>query len=298
MTTPLDSASPIVAFDPALLQPGDILLMLGTAPLSELIAWAGDSIYSHASLVTHDAELVEASLSGVRRQALSKRMGDRANFHYIDAYRPLSHDGKAISADDIACVLTRADHYIGAPYPTDQLALLGIIFAVRGKLPSDPAGRLLTRMALERLVGDDGSRIVCTELVYRAFHECMVEPAGRLAPRIVLQPRGTAPFPDLDWKALYEEVGPLLAPKTSDKSLQAEQTIGDDELIALAAAVRERLGGDGSGMALRGTQSTEQAGPELPNPNPKLISPLDLATTPSHVYLGRVMAADPDPQPA
>ena len=56
------------------LRTGDVLLMMGEGPLSDLIAWASDSIYSHAALVADAGDLVEASTVGVRRYPLATRL--------------------------------------------------------------------------------------------------------------------------------------------------------------------------------------------------------------------------------
>src|SRR5690606_2207004 len=48
------------------LRTGDVLLMMGEGPLSDLIAWASDSIYSHAAIVADAGDLIEASTAGVR----------------------------------------------------------------------------------------------------------------------------------------------------------------------------------------------------------------------------------------
>ncbi len=292
------------------LHPGDVLLMLGEGPLSQLIAWCGDSIYSHAALVTDQGDLIEASANGVRRYPLSKRLADTANYHFIDAFRPLAHDGSVLDQADVALVLAHAQSLLGVPYPLDMLATLGVVVAVRGKLPGDPGVRLIVREALDHVVRNDPSHMVCSEVVYRSFAECAAQPAGRLAPRIVLEPRGTAPFPSIDWKALWDEVWPLIRPErrpalqaatarlaahSSPAEAVAPETAGTaqhDELPAMLQQAREALGvrtmPPGASAAAKGARTPAPPIP-LPDPNPKLVTPLDLAATPSHVALGRVM---------
>src|SRR5690606_39603781 len=99
------------------------------------------------------------------------------------------------------------------PYPIDQLALFGAIMAVRGKWPEHALGRLLVREALDNAVPDQTDSVVCSEVVYRAYAECAATPQGRLAPVTVVGERGTAPFTKIDWKALFDEIWPLLRPE-------------------------------------------------------------------------------------
>ena len=302
MTTFAAPAPPVHAKAAATLQAGDVLLMLGEGPLSQLIAWCGDSIYSHAALVAAGGDLIEAAAKGVRRYPLAQRIADQANYHFVDAFRPLARDGSALDDGDRASVLAHAQSLLGTPYPLDQLATLGVLVAVRGKLPRQPLARLVVREALDRLVRDDPSHMVCSELVYRSFAECDAQPRGRLAPRIVSAPRGSEPFPQVDWKALWDEVWPLLRPQRqavlADATraalagdAQAERRLAtpapDDGLEDSLAQARAALGVADAPAMLSGAAAT----PPVPatDPNPRLVTPLDLALTPSHVALGRVM---------
>jgi hypothetical protein len=294
------------------LQVGDVLLMLGDGPLSQLIAWCGDSIYSHAALVADGGDLIEASAVGVRRYALAQRLADTVNYHFIDASRPLDNAGQALQAADRAAVLAHAQSLLGVPYPLDMLATLGVVLAVRGKVPGDPWVRLVVREALDHVIRNDPSHMVCSEVVYRAFAECDAVPAGRLAPRIVLEPRGTAPFPHIDLKALWDEVWPLIRPDrravlgpgladlhsvgVAAEPPPAVQGLDDASLAAQLAQARGALGLQRPPAPLRQANVFAAAGvlgtePDVVvHPNPKLVTPLDLAATPSHVTLGRVMA--------
>ena len=156
MDTPADPAtSPLLPADA--LRTGDVLLMLGEGPLSELIAWASDGPYSHAALVADGGDLIEAATAGVRRYPLATRLADQANYHYIDAMRMHAPQGPLDPADG-AAVLAKAVALLGTPYPIDQLALFGAIMAVRGKWPEHPWGRLLVRVALDHALPQDTGR--------------------------------------------------------------------------------------------------------------------------------------------
>lgn len=304
------------------LQVGDVLLMLGHGELSKLIAWCGDSIYSHAAIVADNAELIEAAAPSARRYTLAKRLADTAEYYFIDAFRPLAQDGRAFTDADRAAVLAHAHSLLGVPFPVDRLATLGVLVAVRGKWPQHWLARLLVREALDHLVRNDPSHMVCSELVYRSLAECAVQPRGRLAPRIVLAATTHEPFPVVDWKALWDEVWPLLHPARHTAlagvaaqvpALNATQMpeiathpdlhVDDDELQRSLAAARTMLGIDptlpvtASDNGARLQEAVAAApGTDLPNPNPKLVTPLDLAVTPSHSVLGRLMQAPVQPQ--
>lgn len=282
------------------LQPGDILLMMGEGPLSDLIAWASDGRYSHAAIVVGGGELIEASLGGVRRYALHERVLDQAHFHYIDVFRmPGLSD-----ASDQDRVREHAQTLLGAPYPVDQLALFGVIMAVRGKWPKHPIARHLVRLALDRALPTQSPAMVCSEVVYRALAECVVDPRGRLAPRIVEGEQGTAPFPEIDWEALADEFLPLIKPKTvgvAKSNEPASEGVGtfdervhdalldgtavdDDDLDAARAKVLAHL----SGRGLLKAGVADIAGFD-PLPNPRLVSPQDLANSPNVIAVGRLM---------
>ena len=122
--------------------------------------------------------------------------------------------------------------------------------------------------------------------------------------------RGTAPFPDIDWKALFDEVWPLLRPE-GRQSLQAPRTlvnamrsvdlsgageaegslpaVSDEELElarqgVLAKSAHGVVAKEGADALLR-----TGAGPVDRTPNPRLVSPEDLADSPSLARLGRLM---------
>ncbi len=303
---PTVAPTDVPAFHAADLRTGDVLLMMGEGPLSELIAWASDGAYSHAAIVADAGDLIEATTGGVVRTPLRARLADRDHYRFIDAVRMDGGHGPGLEPADAAAVLARAASLLGMPYPVDELALFGVIMAVRGKWPRHALGRLLVRVALDHALPDDTGRVVCSEVVYRAYAECTAEPAGRLAPVIVVGERGTAPFPDIDWKRLLEQLWPLLGPRdrqalepartallagTEDGAgLPGLPVVGDDELEAARRAALERAGllaGEG-GRAAR----LDDPGTVVPDPNPRLVSPQDLAASPSFVPLGRVMQRD------
>lgn len=294
--------------DAADLEVGDVLLMMGEAPLSQLIAWASDGIYSHAALVADGGDLIEAAGSGVRRYPLQQRLADRANYRFVDAFRAGADGSDGLSPPDREAVLATAAGFLGTPYPLDQLALLGAIMAVRGKWPVHPLARWLVREALDHVVPDAPGKLVCSELVYRAYAQCDAQPQGRLAPVIVVGARGTAPFPDIDWKQLFDEVWPLLRPQRR-QAMQARMAAinpasGSDVMLSAGAeddghlsddmlelARAEVLAGLGAGQPLDAAPARHLLLDDsiIQKPNPRLVSPQDLANSPSNSLLGRLM---------
>ncbi|MEN4902648.1 hypothetical protein [Luteimonas sp. TWI1437] len=300
------------------LLPGDMLLMLSSGQLSTLIAWCGDSIYSHAAIVADQGDLIEAAASGVRRYPLAQRLVDTAEIVLLDAYRPLAHDGSPLDDADRASVLAKAESMLGIPYPVDALAFLGVVVAVRGKWPQNWLARIVVREALDHLIHDNPSHMICSEVVYRALAECDVQPVGRLAPRIVMTGPTHLPFPKIDAKALLEEVWGLLHPQRQQALAAIRAHLQTDPQAATPplqgapadAALRERANTvrDRLGLSdLPITTSVDDAGALLeeatpqtparaiPHPNPKLVMPLDLASSPSHTQIGRLLQADTSP---
>ncbi|WP_298580007.1 hypothetical protein [uncultured Luteimonas sp.] len=309
-----NAAAPLLAA--AELRTGDVLLMRGDGPLSELIAWASDSLYSHAAIVADAGDLIEASSSGVRRYPVAARLDNKVKYHFVDALRWAGPTGSPLDKADIADVLAKAVSLLGTPYPIDQLALFGAIMAVRGKWPEHRLGRLLARVALDHALPDKTGSVVCSELVYRAYAQCAAAPQGRLAPVIVVGERATAPFPDIDWKALFDEIWPLLQPSGRERlqaprmrlnALRGDQLpmlqseaggvpeISDQELESARRAVLGQTGlhaeAETDVVALHGGRP----GTVVPDPNPRLVSPQDLAISPSMRLLGRLMQRDDAP---
>ncbi len=275
------------------LQTGDVLLMLGHGEISKLIAWCSDSLYSHAAIVADRDELIEAAPAGVRRRSLSQRCRDTGNYFFIDAFRPLTAQGEALTDADRASVLRKADSLLGKAYPLDILATIGIVTAMRGKIPQDTYARLVIYVALDYVVKNDDKRQMCSEVVYRSLAECDVTPRGRLAPVIVTSEATHWPFPDIDWPEFFVEVMHALIPfphfrdrfapyaGSADTPESRVPQYTDRQLHDAIGKARDRFGieppPDGNGVP-------------VPHPNPKLITPLQLTDTPSHLPLGRVLS--------
>lgn len=298
---------PVVAqtavYPPSELLPGDVLLMRGAGQFSSLIAWFGDSIYSHSGMVGNDGTVLDATGAGVKQNPLSARL-DNDEVVFIDAYRPLRHDLLPLTDEDRQLVVQHGQSLIGTPYAMDELFTVGVLVAIRDKtLPVDDYRlRWLLHEAMDHVIEDDGSRMICSEFVYRSFAENTAQPTGMLAPQIVLSPPTDAPFPKIDWIKLAKELWPLIKPgrraalaaagiaANSMPTLQVLQAqgLGGGDFEAKKAAVRARLGFP---AVLQPTGGIILERAPFPNPNPKLVTPHDLEMTPSHYALGRVKPA-------
>ncbi|MFC3552181.1 hypothetical protein ACFOLC_14345 [Lysobacter cavernae] len=289
------------AFDRSGLMPGDILLMRSQGQLSSLIAWFGDSIYSHAGMVGNDGTVLDATTHGVQKNPLSARF-DNDQVLFIDACRPLRYDLLPLTNEDRQLVVEHGEGLVGTPYAMDDLFMVGVLVAVRDKsLPVDDVRlRWLLHEALDHVINDNASKMICSEFVFRCFSENAAIPTGMLAPQIVLSPPNDAPFPKVDWLALLKELWPLLRPgrqaALAAAGVQPEaafppgllqaQALTDDDFATQKATARATLG-------LPEPVATAQGGSVLawvpfPNPNPKMVTPHDLEMTPSHFVLGRV----------
>jgi hypothetical protein len=197
--------------------------------------------------------------------------------------------------------------------------------AVRGKVPAHPVARLVTRIALDQLLVDDPERLTCSELVYRAYAQCVVEPAGRLSPRIIAGPQGSRAMPpDFNAWALIKEIRalyrqraqavPLLGAGPASKASAGFRRmvqwlrmmrLSDKALRTAQADARRMLEQQeqANGVA-RHAASASNGMPArqcVRHVNPRTVSPQDLAGSPSLIRLGRLMqhpAATEVPTPA
>lgn len=266
-------------------RPGDLLLHLGNSQISALVAWFGDAIYSHIALMANAGEFIEAAPGGARRVPLARRLAQVNDYHFIDLYRPTARGGRVATQAQIDAVVLRATRYLGSPYPFDLLAQLGVISALRGRLPENNLTRWVIRLAIDAAMERDASRVMCSEIVYRALAEAPTTPTAAMAPAIVVSAPLLLPFPDIDVAKLIKELEAMIKSKSNGAPLSLEEAPQLDERhsdVALAsdyAKLREHLGEAPS-------KSTDVI--VVPNPNPKTVSPADLERSPSVRLVGRL----------
>lgn len=268
------------------LRSGDLLLSLGEGNLSALLAWNGESAYSHASLVLEDGNLIEATTRGVSISPAVDRPTD-AKIVFTDVYRPVAPNGDSRSEDEMHTVARYARQFDQLPYAMDSLKQLAIFVSVRNHLPKSPMARWIIRVALDHLDKDDSSSLTCTELIYRSYDESPTLPANALRPVIVVQPRRKIPFPKIDWIALRKEIRPMLRGQKSAEPMAAEAADSDPGiesgvLQARLEKVRRRL--------TDGPSASRSRERNWIHPNPSAIGtiPLDFETSPSFRALGRL----------
>jgi hypothetical protein len=283
------------------LLPGDVCLMLGAGEVSKMIAWAGDAIYSHAFIIYDQTRLAEAALSGLRLYPIADRIADTKEALIMDVYRPSNRDGKSYSDAEVQALRHSIDGYLGRPYAKNQLAELGMVCAMRNKLPDSEAIRWLIHVALSHLLKDDPSHMVCSEFVYRVLQEANTQPAGNIRPTIIQSFKMHTPFPQLDIKAFIKEMEAIIMPPapiaatTGTASETPPNTAPPVPTTAALAAYQnaEPLGSklDELIQVARSRFLPPQASSSVlivPDPNPKTILPLDLATSPSLRFIGRL----------
>ena len=99
------------------IKPGDVLMCMGHGELSKLLAWNGETDYSHAALVLDGGELIEATTGGCKLVPLTTRQTQVKNWNYVDVWRPVAHDGRAFDAKDQAAIVASARPFAGRRMP-------------------------------------------------------------------------------------------------------------------------------------------------------------------------------------
>lgn len=290
------------------LQPGDVLLMRSAGDFSTMVAWCGDSIYSHAAMVGRDGNLVEAATQGVAEASLGDRLKSPKAM-LVDAFRPLANDLSPLTGKDRDAVMAHATSLLGTGFAMDQLATIGLIVALRNKaFPDAPAWfRMLLYLAFKHAGDEDASKMICSEFLYRCFAENSATPAGRLAPRIVIPPPSGTPLPKVNWPALIREAWLLrgkrepalkaMAGLGSDQAIEAwmlSSPVEEAALVDAADAVRARFGSidvspTGLKAVVTGVDTVGGGWPVVERPNPRHVRPRDFADTPCQRPLGRLM---------
>jgi hypothetical protein len=278
------------------LRPGDVCLMMSVGELSKLISWVGDSPYSHAFLIYDQHQLVEAALSGIRLYPIQQRMADVAEVLMIDVYRPSTVSGHPFGPAEISAMQATATSYVGRPYAKNALVEIALMSAIRNVVPDSESMRWVLRVAMSHFQKDDPSQMVCSELVYRVLQESGTVPAGSLRPTIISAFRSHAALPPINFPQLISELKQVFAP--APKLVSAGQA--PPPLSTTAAEIafhnQEPVGSELEDMsqAIRAKHMAPQASASvlvIPDPNPKTVFPVDLATSPSLRFVGRLATA-------
>lgn len=271
------------------LQPGDVLLMMGNAEISKVIAWCSDSEYSHAAIVADRGRLLEAHGSGARYVDIDARVRNTQQYLCVRAARPHDRGGHPFSGAEQALLLMKIATLEHAPYPLGDILTLGMAVAARRKLIEDERLRTFVAMLLDYLVERSTGAMSCSELVYRALAENAATPQGRLAPVILIPERKQGPHRQIDLRKLFQEFCDGMAQDEEArrrfewfcKHFRQDDnapTVSPQEFAQTLARFRQAFA-LGAGPV---------AGQPDPNPNPRLVQPEDLAASPSCTMLGDV----------
>jgi len=267
------------------LLPGDFGLTLGRSQISKLIAWAGDSLYSHAFLVYDTSQLIEAAPAGVRMVPIAERLRE-PSLLLFDVYRPSSAKGESYNAAEVRAMQIKAREFLGRGYPLNELLQLGLMCALRNKIPQSEPLRWILRIAMDALIRDDSRQMMCSELIYRILRDAESSP-NVLTPTIINPTRSHAAMPPIDFAELLREIEALF-PKSDAVENAAIHAAYQDKQIPSVAEL------DAKAQLIRAkfAAPTPTAGAfVVPNPNPKTILPSDLERSPSVRFLARVRRA-------
>lgn len=273
---------------------GDILLMMSTDELSKLIAWFGDSAYSHSALMVSEGLLMESIAQGITETKLEDLMRPDFNIKYVDVFRSLDRNGDIFSASQQLAMRNSARLFIGVSFEFGKLVQIGVLAAVRQKIPANALVRKLLRLAFDHVLANSDKAMTCSQFVYTSLLRAEVAPSASITPRIIYSGPSGLPFPDdIDWQKLIKEIKALLPEHEKLKNTNwLNEEIKDDEISLLSdAALQQKAAEVRLALGLSAIDemqiATHTVGDIIDIPNPKLVTPGDLFATPDHIAQGR-----------
>ena len=166
---------------PAILKPGDVLLMRGDSAVSDLIMTLSGGDYSHAGFWSEAGDIIDAGPDGVLHVPLETRLYDE---DVIDVFRFRSDAGQEMGTEGYpeGNVDASFESYVNQPdrptkFAYHTLFLVAFLFIMKAgteHVPSKRIIRLMLEWALEMMNEwlKHGQRaVICSGLVYRAFDE-------------------------------------------------------------------------------------------------------------------------------
>mgnify|MGYP000583083838 CR=1 FL=1 len=273
---------------------GDVLLMMSTDELSKLIAWFGDSQYSHSALMVSEGVLMESIAAGITETKLTDLKQPDFNIKYVDVYRSLDREGNFFTDSQQLAILASARQFMGIPFEFGKLVQIGVLAAVRQKIPANPIIRRLLRLAFDHVLANKEKAMTCSQFVYSSLLRADVAPSASVTPRITHSGPSGLSFPDnIDWHELVREIKALLPEHEQIENsywlineIQSDEisVLSDAALLQKAAEVRSALGFTEEDEI---RIASHLIGDIIDNPNPKLVTPGDLFATPDHFAQGR-----------
>ena len=168
---------------PAILKPGDVLLMRGNSAVSDLIMTLSGGDYSHAGFWSEAGDIIDAGPDGVLHVPLDTRLYEE---DVIDVFRFHSDDGEEMGTDGYpeANVDASFEAYVNEPdrptkFAYHTLFLVAMLFIAKAgteHVPSKRIVRLMFEWALEMMnewLKHGQKAVICSGLVYRAFDEAL-----------------------------------------------------------------------------------------------------------------------------
>lgn len=168
---------------PAILKPGDVLLMRGDSAVSDLIMTLSGGDYSHAGFWSDAGDIVDAGPDGVLHVPLDTRLYEE---DVIDVFRFHSDDGDEMGTEGYPeeNVDASFEQYVNKPdrptkFAYHTLFLVAMLFIVKAgteHMPSKKIVRLMFEWAMEMMndwLKHGQKAVICSGLVYRAFDEAL-----------------------------------------------------------------------------------------------------------------------------
>lgn len=268
--------------DPAQVRAGDVLLMKGIGAVSDLIAWFGDSSYSHAALMVDGGAFVEAALPVSRRVLLADRLKQSDHYDFVDVYRPTQSSGRPLESAERDALAVAGNALLGVNYPLNALLQMAVFAGLRNRIPAHKSLRWLLREILDYLIQEDPKHMVCSELVYSAMRD------AKQAPALIISAQLDLPLPRI---SILELIREWLRAQGKDKAAVAAMALetlpeaGEDELADRFRQLRAQRAGV---EATRELALPALGMPPVLNANPKNVLPVDLETSPQLRLMGRL----------
>ena len=105
------------------LELGDCIIVASNSVVSDGVEWIQNGTVSHNTIYVGDGKVVEATITGVKRQEVSQ--------YYVDKYNIAIRRIKDITAEQQANIVKGVSAYIGKPYDYWQIFTLGIFHLFR-----------------------------------------------------------------------------------------------------------------------------------------------------------------------
>ncbi len=147
---------------PSDVRPLDVVLIRGTGPVSEYVAFLNDSFYSHVAIMVSKTKLLEASLSGVREFRINQHL-KLPTCLFIDIYRFAATEKlseRVLSATGRKLLTANAPK----AFPFKRLAWTGFMSALRNYVPLNRGGRARLRGLLDQLLPTNNSKLHCLDV--------------------------------------------------------------------------------------------------------------------------------------